>query len=92
VLVPTPAGGTTPLAEIKPIPVTTDDGKQANATAVEIKFRDGSRALYLYADKGAGACRFGGYETDGRCALIAFDANGKETRRILAEGTLLKND
>ena len=93
VLYPTPAGGTTPVSpvtEVKPIPVTTTDGKPANAAAAEIRFRDGSRNLYLYADKGAGLCRFGGFTSDGRCALIAFDAKGKETRRILAEGTLLK--
>jgi hypothetical protein len=90
VLVPTPAGGTNPVTEIRPIPVAAAGGTPANATAVEIRFRDGSRHMYLYADKGAGKCVFGGFVTDGRCALIAIDPNGKETRRILAEGTLLQ--
>ena len=92
VLVPTPAGGVSPVTGVKSIPVAAAGGKPAKATAIEIKFRDEVRHMYLYADKGAGKCAFGGFVTDGRCALIAIDANGKETRRILAEGTLLKSE
>jgi hypothetical protein len=89
VVYPTAAGQANPVSSVKPLPVTDAQGQPAKATACEITFADGTRSLYCYADKGAGAVTFGGYTTDGRCALVALDARGEVTRTILAEGKTL---
>lgn len=90
VMYPTAAGETCPVKEVRALPVTDAQGQPAKANAAEIIFNDGTRHLYLYADKDAGTCSFGGYQTDGRCALIALDAQGKVTQTILAAGTVLQ--
>ncbi len=89
VLYPLPAGQTLPIKEIKTLPVTTENGQPAAASAIEIVFGDGSRHLYCYADEGAGLCHFGGYKSDGRCALVALDAQGHIQRLVLAAGRIL---
>ncbi|NOZ24427.1 MAG: hypothetical protein GXP25_25395 [Planctomycetes bacterium] len=77
VLYPTPKGKSCPVKEVKTIPVATEKGDAATATAVDIRFSDGSRHVYCYADPGAGTCRFDRFATDGRCALIKLNADGQ---------------
>lgn len=89
VVYPTAAGQPAPVVAVTPLAVTDEKGGAAPATAAEIRFADGSRHLYCYADPGAGLCEFGGYRSDGRCALVALDAAGEVTRTILAGGKLL---
>ena len=89
VLYPTAAGKTSPVASVKSLAVTAAAGQPAKATAAEITFADGSKHLYLNADKDAGTVHFGGYVSDGRCALVALDAKGQVTRTILAGGKTL---
>ena len=90
VLYPTAAGKQSPVTAVKPLAVTDDQGNPARASACEISFADGSRHLYCYAETGAGTCHFGGYATDGRCALVALDPHGQVQRTILAEGKVLR--
>lgn len=92
VVYPTPAGQASPVKEVKAVPVTDDAGQPAKATAADIVFTDGSHHLYMYADAGAGTVHFGGYRSDGRCALMAFDAQGNVTRMILAAGKVLQKE
>jgi len=92
VITPTAAGQTSPVKEVKTIPVTTDAGQPANASAADIIFTDGSHHLYLYADAGTGTCHFGGYKSDGRSALVAVDGAGKVQRMILAAGKVLEKE
>jgi len=84
---PMPAGETSPVQEIKLLSVTNEQGHKANATALEIRFADGSRHVYCYADAAAGVCRFGEFSTDGRCALVKLDAQGQVTTTWQRGGT-----
>ncbi|MCX7047125.1 MAG: heparinase II/III family protein [Candidatus Sumerlaeota bacterium] len=89
-LYPTAPGKTSPVVSVKTLPVSDAQGQPAKAAAAEITFTDGSKHLYCAMDKDAGACSFGGYTSDGRCALVAMDARGAVTRTILAGGKLLE--
>jgi len=89
VVCPTAAGAQNPVVSVQTLPVTDAQGQPAKATACTITFADGTRHLYCTADNDAGTVSFGGYQTDGRCALVALDARGEVTRTILAEGKLL---
>ncbi|MCE5238007.1 heparinase II/III family protein [bacterium] len=92
VVYPTPAGQASPVQAVKSLPVTTDQGQPASASAADIIFADGSHHVYLYADAGAGMCHFGGYRSDARCALLALDAQGNIQRMVLAAGKVLEKE
>ena len=77
VLCPTPKGKSCPVKDVKQIPVTAENGDAVPATAVAIRFEDGSRHVYFYADPGVGKCRYDRFASDGRCALIKLNAEGQ---------------
>lgn len=89
VLYPAPAGKPGAVAGVKSLPVTDEQGRPAAGSACEISFADGRRALYCYTGQSGQKRCFGGYVTDGRCALVSFDAKGGPGQMILAEGAVL---
>lgn len=90
VLYPTAAGQECPVTRVQALPVTTPDGAPAAATAARLEFADGTVHLYCLADDKAGLCRFGGYETDARCALVGLDAAGEPVRQVVCLGSILR--
>jgi hypothetical protein len=92
VLYPTPEGQQSPVEQVVELPVTNAAGQPAQATAAEIRFRDGSRDLYLWAEPGQGLLRCPALRTDGRCALISLNAQGEVTRTVLCEGKELHRE
>lgn len=90
VLYPTPTGQECPVVRVAPLPVTTADGQPAAATGARIEFADGTVHLYCNTDSGAGLCRFGGYETDARCALVELNAAGQPSRQVVCLGQVLR--
>lgn len=87
---PSAPGKQAPVRAVEALPVTTPEGTPAAALAMRIRFADGRTELICHADPGAGLCRFGGWETDARGAVVGLDGSGRAVRTAACLGSRLR--
>ena len=92
VLYPIPKGKPNPVTAVEPLTVTNDKERPVAATALTVRFADGTSHAYFYAAATTGICTFGPYATDGRCALIRLNTQGNVIKAWQALGKNLRRN